>query len=1242
MEGLVALVLLAIAAAAIFLPIVSFVLALRGQSRLAALEQSTARLRNDLTELAARVHRLRASPTPESDSVAPEAGVSRTPAPVARPAVSAAPPPAPPVPPAVAAEPGAAPVVPPSPPGEGMPAAPAPATSPPVTVRAPTPASRAPARPPAAPPRPPGAPGSRPSPPGAGGFDWESLVGVRLFSAVAGIALVLAAVFFLRYSVERGWLQPPVRVAIGVLTGLALLVVCERKAARRYPVTANALDAAAVSILFATFFAAHALWRLIPVVPAFLLLALVAVVAVLLSIRHESLFIAVLGLLGGFSTPALLSTGENRPIPLFAYLLLLNVGLAWVARERGWPILTGLSLVLTTLYQWAWVFKFLDATQMPLAAGIFLVFPAVSLGLLALVRRRASPRADRPLQDTALLGTALPLLFAVYLAAVPAYGARFFVLFGLLFLIDVSLLAAAVARREPLLHLAGGLGTLLTFVVWLARSYSSDAWPAVLAALVLFFLFYLLAEPAAAAMGRGVDPILSAVTMTAPLLLVVAPALVALEPAIERPLPLFGVAFFLLVLAAIRRERGSLYFVAAFFVLVAEAAWSTRYLAPERLSSALALYLAFGVLYLGVPVLARRLGRPLTPSWGGGAVLVVALFLLLYLAGHRVAPGALFGLALLLAVLNAGLFVEAAATRVSGLCLVGGFLSWIVLGYWWLEAASTVALLPALAVVTGLALLMIAGRTWVQAQAAPGTSDVVDPGTGLGLVAHLFLLAVAFDPKLAVPPGPLFAALAVLALAFVASALRLRGGAIHAAATVAAAIVLLAWTGSAPTAGWSTVGLAALAALAVFALVAIRLARALGDAGPAWAAAVVVALFAVHFGAILGGGSAAPATPVLATAHVLALATLLAVATARGWHALGLLAVATGAIAVSAFVASHRGPEEWGARLGLAAAIYVVFLAWPMAAGTAAVRSRAPWLAAILASAPFFFAARPALVAGGFGSVIGVLPLAQAAAMALLLWRLLAIEPPRRRDGARLALVAGAALAFVTVAIPLQLEKQWITIGWALEGAALAWLYRRIPHRGLLWTSAGLLGAAFVRLALNPEVFRYAPRSATPVFNWYLYTYLLCAGALLFGGWLLLETEDRLVAGLPRVSTAAFAGGGVLLFLLLNVEIADFYGEGPTIVFRFGARLDQDLTYTIGWLVFGLALLAVGIATRSRGARLAALALVAVTACKGFLYDLSRLGGLYRVVSFVGLAVALALVSLALQRFVLARPRERP
>jgi uncharacterized membrane protein len=94
-------------------------------------------------------------------------------------------------------------------------------------------------------------------------------------------------------------------------------------------------------------------------------------------------------------------------------------------------------------------------------------------------------------------------------------------------------------------------------------------------------------------------------------------------------------------------------------------------------------------------------------------------------------------------------------------------------------------------------------------------------------------------------------------------------------------------------------------------------------------------------------------------------------------------------------------------------------------------------------------------------------------------------------------------------------------------------------------------------------------------------------------------------------------------------------------MFRFGAGVSQDLTYTIGWLAFGMALLGICIYLHNRLGRITALTLIAVTTFKCFLYDLSSLGGLYRVASFVGLAMSLALVSLALQKFVLARPEER-
>jgi uncharacterized membrane protein len=383
----------------------------------------------------------------------------------------------------------------------------------------------------------------------------------------------------------------------------------------------------------------------------------------------------------------------------------------------------------------------------------------------------------------------------------------------------------------------------------------------------------------------------------------------------------------------------------------------------------------------------------------------------------------------------------------------------------------------------------------------------------------------------------------------------------------------------------------------------------------------------------------APPFALIPLAHVVNVALILTLAWRERWRGVALGSAAIVALALLEWGTSHQS-ADWQHLLVLAGAIYAVFTAYPLIVGAKSPGDREPWLVALAGAAMTFFAARAAFINGGLEWMIGVVPVAQGLVTAILLRALLRVERAGARDLGRLALVAGAALAFVTVAIPMQLEHQWITIGWALEGAALAWIYLRIPHRGLLLACAALLATVFARLALNPAVFVYEPRGATRIFNWYLYTYLIAATAMFVAAWWLSRVDDRVSGSLPRLSHVLPAAGGILLFLLLNIEIADFYATGPEITFRFGVTLSQDLTYTIGWLTFGLLLLAVGIYTHARPARVTAVVMIAVTTFKCFLYDLGSLEGLYRVASLVGLAMSLALVSLALQKYVLAKPRE--
>jgi len=1089
-------------------------------------------------------------------------------------------------------------------------------------------------------------------------FDWESIIGVKLFSAVAGIALVLAAIFFLKYSMDHGWLAPPVRVGIGIVVATALLLVCERRAARDYPVTANALDAAAIAILFSTFYAAHVLWHLIPVAVAFGLLALVTALAVLLSIRRNSMFIAVLGLLGGFATPALLSTGENRPIPLFAYLLLLSIGLAWVASRKKWAVLTILTLILTALYQWGWVLKFLSESPLSLAMGIFLLFAIVSSVALTF-GRTGDQEMDTTLDGVGLGTSAMPLVFAAYIASVPAYGANAALMFGFLLLVDVGLAAVAIGRRPgegeatsllggEQLHALGAVATVLVCAIWFTRSYSSATWMIAMAFAAAFVVLYSLAPVVAAAASRPFKEIGRRAEYAAPVLLFVFAVLARIEPAAAAPLIPFGVLFGLLALIAWRAVtsgESGLYFVAAFFAVTAEAAWSATFLNAEHLRAAMALYAGFGVFYLGVPLLARSKGRELEPAWGTGTLTLVSLAMLLFLATGETAPLSLWGLALLLATLDAGLFIESASGGLPWLAAIGGMLSWLVLAVWWTNAAASVGLLPSLLVLVGLTLVMFTGYAWASSVRRIGQQNDAAPGgfrqgIYLGLVGHLFLFFIAQDARWSLPPWPLLGSLTVMTLAASVASAAIAASELHAAATIAASAVVFTWTLSSLNGEWARTAIGAVEAVVAYSLIWIGVAKRTRLTLAASAVGAVGALYAAEIALVaISMSSGSPGIAIMTVAHVANITLILAIAWKREWPFVGPAAVVPAALATAAWYVQHPQPADWKDVIVLAASLYAVFTAYPFVLHRRASDSRDPYLTAVAGSVFFFFAARAALIQGGFGAIVGIVPVAEAAILALLLRELLKIQTRGTRDLGRLAFVAGASLAFVTVAIPLQLKHQWITIGWALEGAALAWLYGRIPHRKLLYSAAALMAAAFARLALNPAIFIYEPRGMR-VFNWYLYTYLLCAAAMLFAGWLFSQTEDDIVEGLPPARSFLPAAGVILLFILLNIEIADFYATGPEITFRFGVTLAQDLTYTIGWLIFGLVLLTAGIYLQNRPGRIAAVVLITVTTLKAFLYDMGSLGGLYRVGSLVGLAISLSLVALALQKFVLQAPKE--
>jgi hypothetical protein len=299
-----------------------------------------------------------------------------------------------------------------------------------------------------------------------------------------------------------------------------------------------------------------------------------------------------------------------------------------------------------------------------------------------------------------------------------------------------------------------------------------------------------------------------------------------------------------------------------------------------------------------------------------------------------------------------------------------------------------------------------------------------------------------------------------------------------------------------------------------------------------------------------------------------------------------------------------------------------------------------PWVVSALAGPVHFYLLYNLLTRAYPNPYPGLIPaVLSLPALAGLVWLIQRIPSDSPKRNTLLALFGGSALFFITLVFPIQFDRQWITLGWALEGVALLWLFHRIPHPGLRLVGVGLLIVAFARLALNQAVVTYYERSGRLILNWFLYAYGITALCQMAGARLLAPPRNKI--GEVNVPPLLYALGTILAFLLVNIEIADAFSAGSFVTFRFSGNLAQDMTYSLAWTLFAFILFIIGIVKNITPARFAGLALLTVTLLKIFLHDLWRLGGMYRIGSLVGLAVVLILVSFIYQRF-LGRTSEGP
>jgi uncharacterized membrane protein len=248
----------------------------------------------------------------------------------------------------------------------------------------------------------------------------------------------------------------------------------------------------------------------------------------------------------------------------------------------------------------------------------------------------------------------------------------------------------------------------------------------------------------------------------------------------------------------------------------------------------------------------------------------------------------------------------------------------------------------------------------------------------------------------------------------------------------------------------------------------------------------------------------------------------------------------------------------------------------------------------------------------------------------------------RRADDLLVAALEAAAVTFAAFFVALEIrhgvndgalvepfdfdEIALHLVTMSVQAIVYLHLARKTGRRMLYW-AGHVLGAISLALAIGVLIFNPALTGDRVDFITLLEAYLVPAA--------LAVAAMRLVTskGIGRcLGIYALVGG--FAWITLQIRLA-FHPNDMSLI--FGGSVDDPELWALSgaWLAYGIALMVLGIRTEQRSLRLAALGVVALVCLKVFLVDMADLTGLWRVLSFLGLGLALIGLGVVHRRFVI-------
>lgn len=176
----------------------------------------------------------------------------------------------------------------------------------------------------------------------------ESFLGENLANKI-GIAIILIGIGVgVKYAIDKNILGPAMRIALGYLAG-AILIGFALYLKKKYENLSAVMFAGGMAVAYFVTFIAYDFYQLFPKMVAFGSMLVFTVITSLVAIRYNKQVIAIVGLVGAYAVPFLLSDGSGTTFALFVYMSIINAGILFLAFRKNWQPVFAVAFGLSWL-----------------------------------------------------------------------------------------------------------------------------------------------------------------------------------------------------------------------------------------------------------------------------------------------------------------------------------------------------------------------------------------------------------------------------------------------------------------------------------------------------------------------------------------------------------------------------------------------------------------------------------------------------------------------------------------------------------------------------------------------------------------------------------------------------------------------------------------------------------------------------------------------------------------------------